>query len=373
MLTPKQRMLSAYRGIPSDRPPVAPEFWYYYPAKILGVDMVEFQREVPFWQALQAAFARHGCEGWGIAGAAVRNPDREVERGFCQIGEGRYRQRVTTTFRGKAFTSTAIFDRTQPSWAEQRPVDSPGDLPLWVEMQLADEDEYSFAQANEAHRGVGEDYLLEFSLGVPFFDFMAGAMGFEETVLYFLSGGEGRLDSWRARYTAHRLALVRQACRETPFESFFIGCSYSCNSLIGPKMWRHWDKPYIRAIADEVHRHGKLLHVHFHGDSIATAADFCELGLDCVCPFERPPGGDIAGRAGLEAVRRQLGDRVTMNGNVHTVETLIRGTPADVRREVLEILEVFAGSARLIVGTGDQVGRETPEENIEAMIETVKG
>jgi len=58
-----------------------------------------------------------------------------------------------------------------------------------------------------------------------------------------------------------------------------------------------------------------------------------------------------------------------MNGNVHTVETLIRGRPADVRREVGEILEAFAGNPRVIVGTGDQVGYETPEENLHAMID----
>jgi len=58
-----------------------------------------------------------------------------------------------------------------------------------------------------------------------------------------------------------------------------------------------------------------------------------------------------------------------MNGNVHTVETLIRGTPADVRREVREIREAFCGNPRVIIGTGDQVGRETPEENLIAMIE----
>jgi hypothetical protein len=39
---------------------------------------------------------------------------------------------------------------------------------------------------------------------------------------------------------------------------------------------------------------------------------------------------------------------------------------------VLAILEAFDGSPRLIVGTGDQVGGETPEENIQAMIETVR-
>jgi uroporphyrinogen-III decarboxylase len=96
------------------------------------------------------------------------------------------------------------------------------------------------------------------------------------------------------------------------------------------------------------------------------------LGVDCVCPFERPPGGDVNGLDDLKAVARLLKGRTTMNGNVHTVETLIRGTPADVRREVDEILEAFAGNPRVIVGTGDQVGRETPAENLHAMVEEAK-
>jgi uroporphyrinogen-III decarboxylase len=54
------------------------------------------------------------------------------------------------------------------------------------------------------------------------------------------------------------------------------------------------------------------------------------------------------------------------------VETLIRGTEADVRREVGEICEAFGPTPRVIIGTGDQVGRETPEENLRAMIEEGK-
>ena len=137
-------------------------------------------------------------------------------------------------------------------------------------------------------------------------------------------------------------------------------------------MWREWDKPYLKAIADEVHKHNKLLHIHFHGRSIQTAEDFKEIGIDCVCPFERPPGGDIDGLEGLRYVREKLGGKVTMNGNVHTVETLIRGNVQDVKREVREIKEAFEGEPRLIIGTGDQVGVETPEENILAMIEEAK-
>jgi uroporphyrinogen-III decarboxylase len=67
-----------------------------------------------------------------------------------------------------------------------------------------------------------------------------------------------------------------------------------------------------------------------------------------------------------------LAGKVTLNGNVHTVETLIRGQPQDVAREVGEIAAAFADEPRLIIGTGDQVGCETPEDNIQAMIETTR-
>ena len=51
------------------------------------------------------------------------------------------------------------------------------------------------------------------------------------------------------------------------------------------------------------------------------------------------------------------------------MSTLIRGSADDVRREVWEVLAAFAGNPRVILGTGDQVGRETPEENPWAMVE----
>jgi hypothetical protein len=37
------------------------------------------------------------------------------------------------------------------------------------------------------------------------------------------------------------------------------------------------------------------------------------------------------------------------------------------------VLESFAGNPRVIVGTGDQVGRETPAENLAAMVDAVVG
>jgi len=36
------------------------------------------------------------------------------------------------------------------------------------------------------------------------------------------------------------------------------------------------------------------------------------------------------------------------------------------------MLDAFGGSPRVIVGTGDQVGRETPEANLHAMVAEAK-
>jgi len=374
-MTPKQRMLNVYRGIPNDRPPVAPEFWYYFPAKLLGLDMIEFNRE-PFHQALKHTFEQYECEGWGIAFAGNSPVDIERESEERWLDEYRLASRTTVRTPYGILTSAGMADRREPGWATERPIkDFARDLPAYEYMTLgADPAEIDFSTAVQAWEEVGESYLLEFYLGEGFFDYVAPACegGLEVAVPYFFDH-ETELERLQEKFTDFMVRKTRAVCEKTPFESLFIGCAWSCLSLISPAMWRKWDKPVLTAICDEAHRHGRLVHLHNHGKCLELAADFPEIGIDCVCPFERPPGGDVDGLKGLKLVAERLAGRTTMNGNIHTVETLIRGNPDDVRREVREVLKAFDGNPRVIVGTGDQVGRETPEENIRAMIQEAKG
>jgi len=373
--TPKQRMLNAYHGILNDRPAVAPEFWYYFPARLLGLDMIEFNR-VPFHQALKHAFEKYECDGWGITFAGSCPTDVERESEDRRLDEYRVSSHTIAHTPYGALTSASIADRREPGWVTERWIkDFARDLPAYEYLTLgADPAEIDFSGAVRAWEEVGESYLLEFYLGEGFFDYVAPACEgeLEAAISYFLDY-ETELERLRERYTDYMIRKTRAICEKTTFESLFIGCTWSCLSLISPAMWRKWDKPVLAAICDEAHRHGRLLHLHNHGKCLVLAADFPEIGVDCVCPFERPPGGDVEGLAGLKLVAERLAGRTTMNGNIHTVETLIRGNPDDVRREVREVLEAFQGNPHVIVGTGDQVGRETPEENIRAMIEEAKG
>jgi uroporphyrinogen-III decarboxylase len=237
-------------------------------------------------------------------------------------------------------------------------------------MTLVPPEELDWRPVQEALEKVGEEYLLEVYVGCPFVDFAGGPReGGLEQVILDLCDRKTEMEALQQRYIANVVAKIRETFAKTSARSIFVGSGWSSMSLLSPAVWRRWERPVLEAAVRAAHESGGLVHHHFHGRCMPVLEDLVALGLDCICPFERPPGGDVTD---LHAVRRVLGERVAFNGNVHTVETLIRGTPQDVRNQVLEILDAFGGSPRLIVGTGDQVGVETPDENIHAMIDTVR-
>ncbi|GAH62661.1 unnamed protein product, partial [marine sediment metagenome] len=74
----------------------------------------------------------------------------------------------------------------------------------------------------------------------------------------------------------------------------------------------------------------------------------------------------------LEA-KEKVGDRVCIMGNVRPTETLLGGTPEDVRREARKCLEDCRDSpGGFILASGCEVPIESPPENVMALIETAR-
>jgi len=93
-----------------------------------------------------------------------------------------------------------------------------------------------------------------------------------------------------------------------------------------------------------------------------------ETDLTAIDPLEQPPMGDCD----LAELKRLYGDKIVLKGNLHTTRTMLHGTADDVVAASKKAIDEAGEGGGFILSTGDQCGRDTPDENLRAMIETAR-
>jgi len=127
--------------------------------------------------------------------------------------------------------------------------------------------------------------------------------------------------------------------------------------------------PVVRRAIELAHGAGIPTHVHSCGpekELVRIMAE--ETDLTVIDPLEIPPMGDCD----LAKLKRLYGDKIVLKGNLHTTDPMLRGTVEDVIRESRKAIDDAAAGGGFILSTGDQCGRDTPEENLRAMVETAR-
>ena len=127
--------------------------------------------------------------------------------------------------------------------------------------------------------------------------------------------------------------------------------------LMSPTLFRRFLRPTLRRMIDLAHRHG--VHVFHHDDGAIRplVPDLLDIGIDVLNPIQwRCRGMDRAGLA------RDFGSRLVFHGGVDNQQTLPFGSPADVRREVQENLELFSACRGYIVAPCHNIQANTPTQ-----------
>jgi len=93
-----------------------------------------------------------------------------------------------------------------------------------------------------------------------------------------------------------------------------------------------------------------------------------ETDLDCINPLEIPPMGDCL----LAEIKQALGDKISLMGNLHTTDVMLRGTVEQVKAASRQAIADAGKNGGFILSTGDQCGRDTPLENFAAMLEVCR-
>jgi len=136
-----------------------------------------------------------------------------------------------------------------------------------------------------------------------------------------------------------------------------------------PATFRELALPVLKHVTELAWELGIPTHVHSCGpekELVKFAAT--ETRLTVIDPLEIRPMGDCD----LAELKRLYGDRIVLKGNLHTTSAMLRGSVDDVVAASKRAIDDAAAGGRFILSTGDQCGRDTPDENIRAMIETAR-
>ena len=148
-------------------------------------------------------------------------------------------------------------------------------------------------------------------------------------------------------------------------------CTGSSGSLIWqtPQIFRELSFPIAKRITDLCHQHGIFSHVHSCGpekELVQIMAE--ETNLTVIDPLEIPP----AGNCNLKELKKAYGDKIVLKGNLHTTDVMLYGSVEDVKEAAKRAIDDAAEGGRFILSTGDQCGRDTPYENIFALVEIAR-
>ena len=136
-----------------------------------------------------------------------------------------------------------------------------------------------------------------------------------------------------------------------------IGVGDAAASLVGPRIYNEFVWPWEKKLVDSIHAIGGRVRLHICGNARRIVEPISRLGCEMV---------DIDFPVPMEQARAQAGPRQTLAGNMDPVRGLRNGSPETILKS-LEELQQQAG-AQWIVATGCEVVRDTPHDNLHAMV-----
>jgi len=372
-VTPRQRLLTVLSGKIPDCVPVAPDFSNMIPARLTGKPFWQLYlyNDPPIFEAYVACAKHFNIDSvmdgyFGIQYPfevsnqppmeefiVMGTPDRIVTQQSCK--DGRKRKWVpkvsvyyidnppTRDIPVEKLGMSAVPGKFEPIEG-RKPVDrGPEGLKC-------------------VKRLMGEQGLV----GV----FVAGTCAFtnEEGILNYFDHPElhGKWAAERIEQAERRFDYIMSLDEKPDFI-----CVGGSGTLVYQtvEMFRKVAFPAVKRVIELATARSIPTHIHSCGPEKALVKIMAEeTSLTVIDPLEIPPMGDC----NLAELKRLYGKRLTLKGNLHTTEVMLKGTVDDVIRASKKAIDDAAEGGRFILSTGDQCGRDTPDENLRAMIDTAR-
>jgi len=368
-MTSKERLLGAIHRKPLDRLPASPDFCYLFPMRLSGLSTWDIwgpHPSVPIWKVRIEAFRKFDLDGWIVAELGRRSAV-EVEEKIEARDDERISVRYTYHTRKGDLSEVITYPKYDAAWITEFLIkDLDRDLPRW--MEVLDYDPAATidrSKITETVEGVGEDGVV-FAWCDPPLNRWFELRSYEAGLYDIIDKADALKEVW-SRHQELMLAQIK-VCAEAGVDLIFTGGSFTSISIISPAWFERYVVPDVSEIVRVSHECGVPCEMMIDGKCNEVLELIAATGADVIENLEKPPLGNV----NLADAKRRIGDRLCLKGNVDPVNTMLRGTPEDVEREVREVIETAGAGGGLIVSTCDQIPRDTPYENIVAFRDAVE-
>ena len=174
-----------------------------------------------------------------------------------------------------------------------------------------------------------------------------------------------------ARVTDYFEAYLRAMLESAPGQIDLVMTADDIGTQKGLMMrletWEELIKPHHVRLNRVIHEHGVKVLYHTDGSVMEAVPGLMDMGIDVLEALQFDATGMCP-----RTLKDLYGDRLCFHGGVSVQKTLPFGTVDDVRREVIERIDVLGAGGGYILAPSHAVQAGTPPENVEAMFETAR-
>lgn len=345
MLSSRERVLRTIRREPTDGVAVAP---YMYDVSVVAAEVSLLDYYTDAAVMAQAQLKLHELVGQDVI--SVGSDNFYIAEGFgCQTT--REANELPALIKPAVDSLDAVFD-IQPLDPQ-----SDGRMPMMLD---------AIAKVRSA---VGQDVAIR-SPGTGPFALASYLIGTQQWLSEIgiieadLPGANEKAVQHALDVTTESLIRFGKACWDAGADIIHCGDSLASCDMISPRTYQRFVLPCQQRVFRAWKDHGitgSILHIC--GDSTRVLQSYADTGADLI---------EIDNMVDLAVARQAIGDRVTLVGNVHTVNDLLQGTPDRVRAAAERCIQQAGGGPGFILGSGCIVPRYTPIENLQAMVEVAR-
>lgn len=363
-------MLIAIKNGEPDTVPVAPDISNMIPCKLTGKSFwdIYLYQDPPLWKAYIDAVRHYGFDGWLHSCPIEFDYEIEERKKNPQWQEAvvhRTEERIFTRLHAEIDGETKWTDYCHVYYIDNPPTYS---LPLkkvglpegnpgkWEDVIPRTK----FPGGLEIYRMVydymGDDGVVALGVGLP-------GLGLEPDSIYEYYDNPGKVIKRCEDTHQWTMRRVKEYVKVKPD---FILIGISGFMISNPEtVFRKLALRTLKEVTAECRKAEVPTQIHCCGpeyDLVRISAE--ETDLSSINPLEIPPMGDC----NLADLKKNFGKKISLMGNLHTTEVMLKGTPQDVERAVKKAMDDAKEGGGFILSTGDQCGRDTPDENIRTFV-----